>query len=430
MLGGDGGYLFSWWDGEQERFYSYQELLDQNSLPEIFLRSTVGGDDFFETLTEFFKALVGGKSLTLLSPKMVNAKNQIDSDVQQWSSHKGKAFSDIQDMISQSMALESFSVKVYSTNCGGEYCATAHSLESLSTLNEIQFNTGPECPIVWGIGLNPSWVGTLEVLVEVFRRRGMLVNLLGRSPTQVLRILRDMEIPIISVTPSVLRQWLPFEPPIATVHDIFISGEVADDSIFALARRAFPSAKIHHLFTLSEAGSVFWSNQHYFLADDGLNEKWRIHGGDLEIHQSCCGDNKFFESGREWYPTGDIVRWVSDQRPAFHIVGKSTTEVKIGGITVYTSKVAKTIESFYGVRASRVFCIPNSAIGSTLVAEVVPSIQMSEGELREFLNNKLSTIEIPTKFFFVDKLSQNELPPPDLSEIIKSANSKEGEKNV
>jgi acyl-CoA synthetase (AMP-forming)/AMP-acid ligase II len=104
-----------------------------------------------------------------------------------------------------------------------------------------------------------------------------------------------------------------------------------------------------------------------------------------------------------WFNTGDIAR-IDDDGFVF-IVDRAKDMVLRGGENVYCSEVEAAIYQLDAVAEAAVFGIPDERLGEQVAAALVlhPGAELTEGELREFLAERISKYKIPSAVWFLDQ---------------------------
>jgi steroid-24-oyl-CoA synthetase len=104
-----------------------------------------------------------------------------------------------------------------------------------------------------------------------------------------------------------------------------------------------------------------------------------------------------------WFNTGDIAR-IDDDGFVF-IVDRAKDMVLRGGENVYCSEVEAAIYQHDAVAEAAVFGIPDERLGEQVAAALVlhPGGELSEVELREFLEVRIAKYKIPATIWFLDE---------------------------
>jgi amino acid adenylation domain-containing protein/non-ribosomal peptide synthase protein (TIGR01720 family) len=127
-----------------------------------------------------------------------------------------------------------------------------------------------------------------------------------------------------------------------------------------------------------------------------------------------------FRSGERLYSTGDLARYLPDGNLMF--VGRSDTQVKFHGVRIELGEIEATLTQHHLVRQAAVLLQEQASAEKHLVAYVVSAQEArpSAGELRQFLNERLSRAMVPSAFVILDafpltstgKVDRKALPLP------------------
>jgi acyl-CoA synthetase (AMP-forming)/AMP-acid ligase II len=114
--------------------------------------------------------------------------------------------------------------------------------------------------------------------------------------------------------------------------------------------------------------------------------------------------NNFSEN---WLRTGDIGRF-DDDRYLF-VLGRLKEMIKRGGHPVFPMEVDSALVAHPDVVEAISFAISHPTLGEELVAAIVPrtGVEVKTGQLRAFLEEKLSTFKIPNAIFCVSSIPKN-----------------------
>lgn len=108
-----------------------------------------------------------------------------------------------------------------------------------------------------------------------------------------------------------------------------------------------------------------------------------------------------------WLHTGDVARVDGDGY--LYIVGRKKDVIVRGGNNVHAGDVESVLMEFPGVQEAAVAGIPHGVLGEDVAAWIVavPGQEVSLGELRSFLSERLSDYKVPRQVHFVDSLPRN-----------------------
>jgi non-ribosomal peptide synthetase component F len=127
------------------------------------------------------------------------------------------------------------------------------------------------------------------------------------------------------------------------------------------------------------------------------------------------------EPGRRMYKSGDLARYEPDGNIMF--VGRADDQVKIRGFRIETGEIEAALKEFNEVSDAAVVVRKSANGDQTLAAYVVPAPnhQPDEGELRNFLKQRLPEYMLPAMFLTLEalplmpsgKIDRKALPAPE-----------------
>jgi acyl-coenzyme A synthetase/AMP-(fatty) acid ligase len=222
------------------------------------------------------------------------------------------------------------------------------------------------------------WAG-IQVWAQSLLTGGRLVVPASRDPDVVAQAILKEEVAILPATPTLLRRLIASaDPAVLTrvaLQRITLGGEAADGPLLDQAHRAFPAAKISHVYATTELGEVFR------VADGrtGFPENWlgrELPGG---VRLSTRRDGELLvQLSRDTaeVATGDVVERRGDR---FEFTGRRSDVIVVGGAKVFPRRVEEVLRGVPGVIESRVYGQPSAITGELVAAEIVLASPLAEG---------------------------------------------------
>lgn len=296
---------------------------------------------------------------------------------------------------------------VYTSGTTGMPKAVGHGLVSLS--RTVRSSTRD---LVWGLLYDPNRMAGLQVLIQAITSDQSLV-----APHTVaalrerIEFLRAHEVTALSATPTMWRQVMQSRLHVGwRLEQVTLGGEIADQTVLDGLRRAFPDARITHVFASTETGSAFSVSDGQagfpvtFLESPPSGIMLRVVDNILQVHNplSSIADDEGFVS------TGDVVE-IGTSRVTFR--GRSTGTVNIGGVNVWPEQAEELLRQHPEVEDALVSSVPNRLTGNLLVAQVVPTAGADSDALqrsiRRWVRDRAPNPLVPAKVEIVSELSLN-----------------------
>jgi acyl-coenzyme A synthetase/AMP-(fatty) acid ligase len=198
------------------------------------------------------------------------------------------------------------------------------------------------------------------------------------------------------------------DPASLPLRQITLGGEIADQLVLNALARAFPDARITHIFASTETGAAFAVNDGRagfplsYLSEPPRGVQLQVRDGILFVEASgtsAAGPDGFAS-------TGDLVE-VTEDRVLF--LGRASGVVNVGGVKVAPEKVEEVLRAHPDVLDAVVRSRRNAFSGSILVADVVltddaPRESLT-ARLRAHVATQLSSAHVPASVKVVPELS-------------------------
>ncbi|SHF81964.1 acyl-CoA synthetase [Ornithinibacillus halophilus] len=103
-----------------------------------------------------------------------------------------------------------------------------------------------------------------------------------------------------------------------------------------------------------------------------------------------------------WIHTGDLAK--QDEDGYVYIVGRKKDMIITGGENVYPLEIEHWLESNNDIVEAAVVGLPDEKWGEVVTAFVVTKVPLSEEDLKDYCNQKLTRYKVPKKFHLIDEL--------------------------
>lgn len=283
--------------------------------------------------------------------------------------------------------------------------SVSHSLKSLTrtTKQDVAVGVGQ----VWGLVYEFSRFAGLQVLLQSLMSGACLAAPDLATPlSKQIGFLSHVGCSHLSATPTLWRKILmtPGSRDLR-LQQVTLGGEIVDASIIASLTRAFPSARLTHIFASTEAGVGFSVSDRQpgfpvsFLTDPPAGIGLRLIDGRLQVHNPLRAGRAWGEevkvAGEDWVDTGDAVE-VRGARVYFR--GREDGVINVGGNKVHPEEVERTLLSHPNVAMARVYARSNPITGQLVAADIVPAPNAADdlrADLTAYLGERLPRHAIP-----------------------------------
>ena len=245
---------------------------------------------------------------------------------------------------------------------------------------------------IWGLTYDYAKIAGSQVILQSYLNGGKLVNLFGKTYSEIIYLINEYKITHISATPTFYR--LLSGNIFKTVIQATIGGETVDSNVISQIKKIFPNAKITNIYALTEFGTLFASNSDCFELSEKISTFTKIEE-----------NNIFIKQNNEWVNTGDVVEWIGDNK--FKIIGRETNMINVGGVKVNPIKVEFALNNLEYVINSVVYGKENSVLGMIVMADVILKNGIEKNQIKKDLIGSLNSYEIPLKINVVDTININ-----------------------
>jgi acyl-CoA synthetase (AMP-forming)/AMP-acid ligase II len=293
----------------------------------------------------------------------------------------------------------------------------AHTLGSLS---RSVYRFGGQAAPVWGLLYDPTRFAGMQVTLQALIGGGTLVAADTHLPlAEQVAALAGAGVTHLSATPTLWRRLL-MVPGIGALglRQATLGGEIADQPVLDAVTRAFPAARVTHIYASTEAGVGFSVNdgQAGFPAD---YLKAAPGGVRLKLAEDMLwlkppvmapqtGGATVEIDAEGFVRSGDLVR---EEAGRIHFLGRENGLINVGGVKIYPETVENVVKTVPGVALVQVSAKKNPLTGTLVLAEVT----LAEGALAETVRKAIQETcraalvreAVPAIIRFVDGFETN-----------------------
>jgi len=258
-------------------------------------------------------------------------------------------------------------------------------------------------------------IGGINTLFSSLATGGLLVTTDDRSPDRICELIALHRIETLPTSPTFLNLLLLSEAhlrhDLSSLKTITYGTEMMPESTLARLRAAFPNARLHQTYGLSEIGIMRTkseSSDSLWVKVGGEGFETRVRDGLLEVkaRSGMLGylnaPSPFTEDG--WFQTFDAVEVKGEY---LRFLGRKSEIINVGGQKVFPSEVESVLESMPEVAGAVVSGEKNALLGEIVKACVRTTAPMPLGEfrrrMREFCAPRLASFKIPQAVEFLDR---------------------------
>jgi len=292
----------------------------------------------------------------------------------------------------------------------------SHSLTALMSRAKAAMHPGNR-GAKWLLTYQPTGFAGLQVQLTAVAGRGVIVAPKQRTPAGFLEAAKANGVTQISATPTFWRAFLMVvKPGDLALRQITLGGEAADQPTLDRIRKAYPEARVTHIYASTEAGVVFSVHD----GREGFPAEWlvsetqgvsmRIHEGFLHIRNpnamvGYISDTLQPRLDDGWLATADRVEVRGDR--AF-IVGRDDSTINVAGSKVYPLMVEQFLLRQPGVVEAHVYGVSNPISGQLVAADVVIDQGLDPAAARSAIlsacREHLAQYQVPRAFKVVDAI--------------------------
>jgi acyl-CoA synthetase (AMP-forming)/AMP-acid ligase II len=293
----------------------------------------------------------------------------------------------------------------------------SHTLSSLTSSSKLS----PESPAnrLWGLAYEAHRFAGIQVLLQALVGGDAIVIPVDEDMGSMLRSFVMHRVDSLSATPSQWRKLLSHGEILqCPLTQITLGGEIADQAILSALARAFPQARIVHIYASTEAGVGFSVSD----GRAGFPAAWLHAGPPLEMKISSSGSLLIRSESRSdssslgsrvsedgYLDTEDEVRIDNDR---VYFLGRNSGIINVGGNKVHPEEVENVVRAIPGVENVRVRARKNPIMGQLVAMELqrgTMNSQESDAEfkrrVRDYCKQHMPAYKVPAMITLVPDLA-------------------------
>ncbi len=311
-----------------------------------------------------------------------------------------KHVKDVSDLKRRLLNSQDWSLTLYTSGTTGIPKKVTHNFRNVTRNVKIadKFSSN-----VWGFAFNPTHIAGIQVFFQALLNLNPIIDIFDKPRDIVIEEIKENGITNISATSTYYRLMGPFNFKCVSVQMLTSGGEKFDLDTINKLKICFPNAKVRNIYASTEAGTIFTTQGDLFVVPRELRSKIKISNGELLLKSELIG--KISSDLDEWYPTGDIVEIIESEPLKIKFLCRKNEMINVGGYKVNPLEVEEIVRLYDGVKDVLVYGKKNSVLGTILCADIVAQKDISEKDIKEYLNGKLQKFKVPRIINFVESLT-------------------------
>jgi long-chain acyl-CoA synthetase len=257
--------------------------------------------------------------------------------------------------------------------------------------------------------------GGLNTMLHTLSNSGVTVTVRDRSPESVCRLIEEFRVDLLPATPTFLNLLLISgayrNVDLSSLKVISYGAEPMPQSTLDRLKQVFPAITLQQTYGLIEVGvlrSKSKANGSLWVKIGGEGFQTRVVDGMLQIKTRSTilgylnAPSPITEDG--WFMTGDAVEQDGEY---FHILGRKSEIINVGGEKVYPVEVESVIQGMDNVLEVTVYAEKNALIGNLVCAKVrlvePRDPQEFSAALKSYCAARLDRFKVPVKVVIIDQ---------------------------
>jgi len=294
-----------------------------------------------------------------------------------------------------------------------------HTLNSL--IQTVKHNNKGK-PYVWGCLYHLHRFAGIQVFLQSMIANSQLVIMESSdSLSELINLFNEHHVNCLSATPTLWRNILMLpNSNTLSLSQITLGGEIADENILLAISKAYPTAKVRHIYASTETGVGFSVSDGFagfpvtYLNNDSLAVQLKISNKNTLLIKSSATSSGYIGSKKitdkfEFIDTGDVISIKGDR---CYFIGRENGTINVGGNKVNPEYIEQILMKFPGVNMAYVSAKKSSIMGSLVQCQVVLDEGLQDKQsfikrLKLHCKSELLPYMVPALFKVVDKLKLN-----------------------
>ena len=253
-----------------------------------------------------------------------------------------------------------------------------------------------------------SFTGNLNSILGVIYAKGTLISISGFNPRKWLKALEEFKVTNIYLVPAKLKALVQvIDSPLLFVKNIFTGSQQLFGDLSEKLRFSFKNAEIIIYYGASELNYITYTNI------ETLKKK------PLSLGKAFKDVNVFIKDGYIYIDTKYHVEGMSSPCTVYDVgyidedgdlifQGRKNDVINKGGIKISTLKIENEIKKIKEIKNAVVDTYEDENKGKEIKAYIVLNDEISKGEIKYKLKERLMNSEIPKKIIFLDEIPLND----------------------
>ena len=263
-------------------------------------------------------------------------------------------------------------------------------------------------------------IGGVNTMLYTLSNGGCMITVQDRSPEKVLESVEKYQVELLPTSPTFINMILLSEAykhhNLSSLKTVTYGTEPMPESTLRRFHELLPNITLQQTYGLSEVGilrSKSKSSDSLWIKIGGEGFETRVVDGILQIKAESAmlgylnAPSPFTEDG--WFITGDEVETDGEY---FHILGRRSELINVGGEKVYPAEVESVIQQMENVAEVIVYGEKNPITGNIVCANILllepENTKSAILRIKKYCREQMPTFKVPVKVNIVDEEMHSE----------------------